>query len=504
MSKEDPFGSLPRPLGNWVEWRSEQCRRERALLTLVNHRDGRALHLSPDDLDPSDRERFATTVALLETEGFTRPAGPISAPPQRSTFVWRGADRFVRRCHRAGARRLLGRRAMIVQALIAVAGIVALICTAREGPPNLHARAAQIPAVLLLGLAAVMVHEFGHAIVTIHYGRTVRQAGFGLHLGTPAFYVESNDALLLERRQRIVQAVAGPWAEWMFTSCVAVAFLFVPQEWVGAPLLHRFVIVNTIGILSNLVPFVGLDGALILSDVVREADLPFRSRTAILRSADRDLFLTAYTVLDTLAASALLALAGFFWWELFGQLLADLGSSVGGRLLLAVFVALFVVRIARRRGMRILAPLRRAWSHLRFRLQRAWRVRATLALANLPALAALDEDDLAVVAGLLERRRVAEIERCGSTWAAAFVGGRRSAAVVRFADDGAAVLCGDRATLLPNGWEASLRADRLTEREAVAAVGGAETNYLVNHPSGPWRSSGALCKSAPHFSQGDG
>ena len=72
--------------------------------------------------------------------------------------------------------------------------------------------------IIRTGLIAVAIHDIGHALVTIHYGRHVRSAGLRLHLGTPAFYVESLDAPLLTRRQRIIQAAAGPWFEWLFTS----------------------------------------------------------------------------------------------------------------------------------------------------------------------------------------------------------------------------------------------------------------------------------------------
>ena len=71
---------------------------------------------------------------------------------------------------------------------------------------------------------------------TGHHGRRVDSIGFRLHLATPAFYVESVDALHMTRRQRIVQAAAGPWAEWLVTS-VAEAREVIDE--IGFPAILR-------------------------------------------------------------------------------------------------------------------------------------------------------------------------------------------------------------------------------------------------------------------------
>ena len=225
--------------------------------------------------------------AAADRDGRRRPAG--------AGLVWRGADRLVRRWHQAGLRRAFDRSWFAAQIGVAAVGAVAFVLTLRTGGFQLHAHPGQIPAILILGLAAVAIHELGHALVTVHYGRRVRMAGVRLHLGTPAFYVESVDALLLTRRQRLIQAAAGPWAEWLATSVVAIAFVALPHHIAGAAILHRFVIVNTLTIATNLLPFVGLDGALLLADAVGEPDLPFRAQDVLVTAAgaQRDRWLTA-------------------------------------------------------------------------------------------------------------------------------------------------------------------------------------------------------------------
>ena len=273
----------------------------------------------------------------------------------------------------------------------------------------MHAHPAQIPAIILLGLVAVAIHELGHALVTVHYGRRVRMVGLRLHLGTPAFYVESVDALLLNRRQRLIQAAAGPWAEWLVTSVAAIAFLFVPHDTPGAAILHRFVIINAIGIAANLLPFVGLDGALLLADVLRQPDLPFRARNALLARTDsgRDRWLTAYATANAMMATALLAMAGFFWWQLFGSLGKELWSSGPAGVALVVVAGAALGRQLLTMIAPTLAVLKhsvaRRWSNVVFRLERRWRVRAITAFRVLPAVAELDAAALGILAGHLQR-----------------------------------------------------------------------------------------------------
>lgn len=92
--------------------------------------------------------------------------------------------------------------------LTVVAGAGCLVA----GPPGRlsgTSPATQVLLLLALGLLTSLIHEFAHAVVLVHYGRTPRYAGFGLYWGAVSFYVDSTPALTLPRRQRVVQALAG-------------------------------------------------------------------------------------------------------------------------------------------------------------------------------------------------------------------------------------------------------------------------------------------------------
>jgi hypothetical protein len=230
---------------------------------------------------------------------------------------WHGADRLVRAAYRRGARHLFHPAAVAAQITLAVAGLAAV--TAAIGSHQawrLRVHPAQIPAVLGLGLAAVAVHEFAHALVVVHHRRRVDAAGLRLHLGAPAFYVEATGALLLTRRQRLAQAAAGVWAEWQFTAAAALLLWAAPWP-AAAPIVHRFVLLNAAVIASNLIPFAGLDGSWLLADALRTPDLAYRSRSALFRLLTSlagknpvtagDWLLAGYRTLNGLAAAALLA-----------------------------------------------------------------------------------------------------------------------------------------------------------------------------------------------------
>jgi Zn-dependent protease len=272
---------------------------------------------------------------------------------------------------------------------------------------EVHAQPAQVPVIVVLGLVVVFIHELGHALVTIHYGRHVRAAGLRLHLGAPAFYVESLDALLLTRRQRLLQAAAGPWAEWLATSVVALFFLSLGPDSDVAAILHRFVAINTFVIANNLLPFAGLDGAYLFADAVRRPDLPFRTATAFSRSASGERWIVVYSGLNALVAAGLFIVAGYFWWQLFGGVFTTLWA--GGPVGIAIVTTLCVLLCRHLSGTfsEIFATARAhagvIWSKIVFRLERRWRVEAVNAFRSLPELAELSADDLGIIAGRLQR-----------------------------------------------------------------------------------------------------
>jgi putative peptide zinc metalloprotease protein len=64
--------------------------------------------------------------------------------------------------------------------------------------------------VKLLFFATLLVHQLGHGLALVHYGRRVREFGFTfLHGFVPSFYVDVTDIFMVNRRARVVTALAG-------------------------------------------------------------------------------------------------------------------------------------------------------------------------------------------------------------------------------------------------------------------------------------------------------
>jgi hypothetical protein len=427
--------AAPGPLGPWVEAHTETCRGGSTYRVLVNHRTGQLIELSAAEAEtcqqlgageaPGDSDDMQFFLAELRERGFLAsdppplPRRTIRLSGARLDLRWTGAQRLVTAAYRAGARHLFRPAAVAAQVLLALAGLAALLAAVTADQRfALRVSPVQVPVVIGLSLAAVGVHELAHALVVIRHGRTVDAAGIRLHLGTPAFYVESASAVLLTRRQRLIQAGAGVWAEWQFTSVIAVLLWLAPLP--DAAMVHRFVILNAATIATNLLPFTGLDGAWLLADAAGVPDLSRRARGAVTRLVTAVVTreprtsagdaLAVYAALNGLVAAALLVTAGFFWFQLFGGLIGSLASrGPAGLAALAVATVILarpVVIAAAGQLPALAAGARGLRDAAVFRLQWRWRIPATAQLASAhPELGRLTGAQLGALAGQLRRTR---------------------------------------------------------------------------------------------------
>jgi CRP-like cAMP-binding protein len=362
---------------------------------------------------------------------------------------WDGADRLVRWVHRHGARWLLlpvSVWAGIVVALVGVGFFVATTTAHRFGLSGGHL-AYGFVLLLFLNILLTMVHELGHAVTLVHFGRRIKSAGVMIYFGSPAFFVESSDGLMLDRWKRIAQAFAGPWAELVVAGAASIVVGVWPG-WFLAPLLFKFAALNYLVITMNLIPLLELDGYWIFSDLVqipdlRPASLAFVRRDLLhkLRSRARfsgqELALAVYGTLGVAFAIFSLFTGFFFWREVFGAFVSEMWKeSALTRVLLLVLAVLLLGPLlqALAQGIRALGGrVRAAWRAATFRLQRSWRIEAATMIDDLPLFDDLPEDLLSELAGHVRLRPLARRQaafRQGDRPTAFFVVRRGSVEIV--------------------------------------------------------------------------
>ena len=386
------------------------------------------------DLDPG---AVLGLIQVLREDGFLDPAPPDTRALVRQRLDrgstgsrklrdfgrtlrigWAGADAFVRATYRAGGKLFFRAPVVIAASALAIAGLVCFVIVQRSDTYTLSATAAPGETILFLALAMFLTfaHELGHATVLVHGRRHVIEAGFLIFFGSPAFFVDASDGLMLERRQRMMLSFAGPYAELVLAGIASIVMISLPGTGVGA-FLYRFALINYFVIFMNLIPLLELDGYWIFSDLIQVPNLRRRSLNFIKRdlwhklAARQRLSLqeggfalyglvgTAFTIFSFITAY-------FFWRAIFGGLVIALwDGGLVSRILLILLALVFIGPLIR--GLITLA--RSIWRRIaevvervRFRFERSWRVEAAALIDALPAFDDLDEDLLSDLAGRVE------------------------------------------------------------------------------------------------------
>lgn len=328
---------------------------------------------------------------------------------------WRGAHRMVAFLYRHGVRWFFMPWVAIAMGLAALVGFLAFLAVPDTGRFDLSGSDAAVASLVLLAMNYLLtfVHELAHASALVHYGRRVKSAGFMIYFGSPAFFIESSDGLMLDRGQRIVQSAAGPYAELVIAGAASIVAWAFPNAGI-APILYKFALLNYFVIFLNLVPLLELDGYWILADLIQVPDLRPRSLQFIRydlwrklggreRFTKQEVGLALYGTLGVVFTIFAVFTSGYFWEEVFGGLVRQLWNGGPVTRLLLVAVGLFVagpvlrglIALSRALVRRVLALAR----SVRFRLQTKWRVEAAHLIDALPLFEDLPEDVLSDLAG---------------------------------------------------------------------------------------------------------
>jgi CRP-like cAMP-binding protein/Zn-dependent protease len=410
-------------------WEAELARRMDGTLTvgelIVDHLEGTG------DLDAG---AVTDLVTFLRREGFLEPltadvtaalADAIRPRPSVGdrvlTFLktlrldWMGADRHVRWWYRTLLHPLFSRIGVIVTAVMALSGFIAFLMVNGRGRYSIGQANAPLDSLILLALGFVLTyaHELGHALALVHYRRRIKSAGFMLYFGSPAFFVDASDGLMLERGPRILESALGPFTEMILAGIGSFILLAFPDA-SFAPVVFTFCALNYFLIFENLIPLLELDGYFILAEAIEVPDLRERSLQFIqhdmwhkLRSragfSKQEVGLGVYAVIGVAFTIFSVWVAIFFWEAIFGGLVSGLWNGGTGSRILLLVLALFVagpairglITLIRTTGKRLRALGRK----IAFRFETSWRVEAAEMIDALPAFDELPEDVLSDLAG---------------------------------------------------------------------------------------------------------
>ena len=366
-------------------------------------------------------KRFVDVDAALKkaTSGVSERRAKLRHFVKNLRVDWRGADRLVRFMYDRLLRYFFIPWVQILGLLFAIGGFVAFTDLARTKRFALSGKSLAVGFLVLFGLnlLLVMVHELGHAVTLVRYGRKVKSAGILIYFGSLAFFVDSSDGLMLDRGQRIVNSLAGPYASLIIAASASLLAWGFPGAAI-APTLYKFAVLAYLIQFMNMIPLLELDGYWILSDTIQVPDLRPRSLSFIrhdlwhkLRIRERfskqEVGLALYGIVGVLFTVFSFYTAYFFWKEIFGGLVSRLWDGGAVTRVLLIALAVFVLGPVLRGAISLLGALyrrlRAVWKRVAFRLERKWRVEAAQLI---DALALFDDVPVEVLDDLAGRVRL--------------------------------------------------------------------------------------------------
>jgi putative peptide zinc metalloprotease protein len=118
----------------------------------------------------------------------------------------------------------------------------------------------------------VLIHEFGHAAATRHFGASPNQIGFGFYLISPVFFCDVSDIWRLNRRERLIVDLGGIYFQWIISVLLIILYYITSNQF-----FIIFSFFNFISSLMNLNPFLLFDGYWALSDILGITNLREKS-----------------------------------------------------------------------------------------------------------------------------------------------------------------------------------------------------------------------------------
>jgi CRP-like cAMP-binding protein/Zn-dependent protease len=336
------------------------------------------------------------------------------------SIEWEGAHRLVQWLYDHGLKWVFTPAVLVLLIVTSVIGLGFFVNLVRDQQFAIAGRSLAIGFIVLIVLDYVMVfcHELGHALVIVHNGRRIRSAGFQIYFGSPAFFVESSDGLMMDRRQQIIESFAGPFAQLVLAGIASIIAASFPG-WILSETMYKFAVLNYLVVIMNLIPLLELDGYYILADLIEIPDLRERSLVFMRRDlfhklrtrehfSKRDAGLALYGVLGIAFTIFSLYTAYYYWKTVFGDLVSRLWAQGAATRVLLLILAAFIAGPLLRGLIKLLRAIgrevRAVWRRIQFKLETGWRVEASELIDALPMFEDIPVDALNEIAGRVRLR----------------------------------------------------------------------------------------------------
>ena len=336
------------------------------------------------------------------------------------SIEWEGAHRLVQWLYDHGLKWVFTPAVLVLLIVTSVIGLGFFVNLVRDQQFGIAGRSLAIGFIVLIVLDYVMVfcHELGHALVIVHNGRRIRSAGFQIYFGSPAFFVESSDGLMMDRRQQIIESFAGPFAQLVLAGIASIIAASFPG-WILSETMYKFAVLNYLVVIMNLIPLLELDGYYILADLIEIPDLRERSLVFMRRDlfhklrtrerfSKRDAGLALYGVLGIAFTIFSLYTAYYYWKTVFGDLVSRLWAQGAATRVLLLILAAFIAGPLLRGLIKLLRAIgrevRAVWRRIQFKLETGWRVEASELIDALPMFEDIPVDALNEIAGRVRLR----------------------------------------------------------------------------------------------------
>jgi CRP-like cAMP-binding protein len=195
------------------------------------------------------------------------------------SFTFAGCDPVFSAVYEGGMRFFYTRAGAVVVAAIVLAGFAAFLATsARASGSLLHGPTFARAAIALVPLAAlaVVLHELGHGMAAKAAGAWVDRVGIGWFWLRPVVFVDTSDAWLSTRAQRMLVDAGGILVNLVLAG-IAGIIAFAATERTAQTIAFVFALWSYIGILRNLNPLLEYDGYYLLMDWLDRPNLRGKS-----------------------------------------------------------------------------------------------------------------------------------------------------------------------------------------------------------------------------------